>query len=99
MKPQRKVPETIYSAREYRDLEYGTLHKPLSTFLLLHLISHAMTGMPLQLHPPPPTHAHIFSPQQPPPSSLLYFSCEINGLEGLDDPPHPLQILIINHRL
>lgn len=59
MKPQKKVPETIYSAREYRDLECSALHPTHSAFLLLHLISHAMTGMPLQLlHPP---HAHTSS--------------------------------------
>lgn len=34
-----------------------------------------------------------------PPSSMLFLFNEINGMEGLDDPPHPLWILIMNHRL
>lgn len=54
----------------------------LFTFLLLHLISHAMTGMPLQLqHHLPPTHSHIFPSTAPSSflfSSLFFFSALVH---------------------
>lgn len=44
-------------------------------------------------------HTHFPPPNSPPPHSfptMFFLISEINGLEGLDDPPHPLWILIIN---
>lgn len=84
MKPRRRVPETIYSTREYRVLDCATL---LSAFFL---IPHTVVRMPYAASPSTPS---ILPPHPP---SMFFFFNEINGLEGLGDAPHPLAN--INHK-